>query len=88
MAWESYNYRVSTNVSKIQNHASKYLAGIIFFYQRTLITTVINRPSKMGVRSAHRGAMIYALENIYDELINMDADFSNSKGTIPQILEN
>ena len=49
--------------------------------------TVINRPSKMGVGSAHRAAMIYALKNEYEELITMDADFSHSPGTIPQMLE-
>ena len=49
--------------------------------------TVINRPSKMGVGSAHRAAMIYALKNEYEELITMDADFSHSPGTIPNMLE-
>ena len=49
--------------------------------------TVIHRPRKMGVGSAHRAAMIYALKNEYDELVTMDADFSHSPGTIPQMLE-
>ena len=37
--------------------------------------TVIHRPRKMGVGSAHRAAMIYALKNKYEELVTMDADF-------------
>ena len=49
--------------------------------------TVINRPSKMGVGSAHKEAMIYALKNEYEELVTMDADFSHSPGTIPQMVE-
>jgi len=31
--------------------------------------------------------MIYALKNEYDQLVTMDADFSHSPGTIPQMLE-
>ena len=49
--------------------------------------TVIHRPRKMGVGSAHRAAMVYALKNEYEELVTMDADFSHSPNTIPQMLE-
>jgi len=49
--------------------------------------TVINRPRKMGVGSAHRAAMIYALKNEYEELVTMDGDFSHSPKTIPLMLE-
>ena len=49
--------------------------------------TVIHRPRKMGVGSAHRAAMVYALKNEYEELVTMDADFSHSPSTIPQMLE-
>jgi dolichol-phosphate mannosyltransferase len=49
--------------------------------------TVLHRPRKMGVGSAHRAAMIYALKNKYEALVTMDADFSHSPGTIPQMLE-
>jgi len=49
--------------------------------------TVIHRPRKMGVGSAHRAAMIYALKNEYEELITMDADFSHSPNTIPLMLD-
>ena len=49
--------------------------------------TVIHRPRKMGVGSAHRAAMVYALKTGYEELVTMDADFSHSPSTIPQMLE-
>jgi len=49
--------------------------------------TVIHRPRKMGVGSAHRAAMVYALKNKYEELVTMDADFSHSPNTIPQMLD-
>ena len=49
--------------------------------------TVINRPNKMGLGSAHRAAMIYALKNEYEELVTMDGDFSHSPKTIPLILD-
>ena len=48
---------------------------------------VIQRPWKMGVGSAHRAAMVYAFKNEYEELVTMDADFSHSPSTIPQMLE-
>ena len=49
--------------------------------------TVINRPRKMGIGSAHRAAMIYAFKNSYEQLVTMDADFSHSPVVIPKILE-
>ena len=49
--------------------------------------TVINRPRKMGVGSAHRAAMIYALNNKYEELVTMDGDYSHSPETIPLMLD-
>ena len=49
--------------------------------------TVINRPSKMGIGSAHRAAMIYAFKNSYEQLVTMDADFSHSPVVIPKIIE-
>ena len=49
--------------------------------------TVINRPRKMGIGSAHRAAMIYAFKNSYEHLVTMDADFSHSPVVIPKILE-
>ena len=49
--------------------------------------TVIHRPRKMGVGSAHRAAMIYALNHEYEELVTMDGDYSHSPKTIPLMLE-
>ncbi len=49
--------------------------------------TVINRPKKMGVGSAHKAAMIYAMKNGYEKLVTMDADFSHSPKIIPLMLE-
>ena len=49
--------------------------------------TVIHRPRKMGVGSAHRAAMIYALNNEYEELVTMDGDYSHSPKTIPLMLD-
>ena len=48
---------------------------------------VIHRPRKMGVGSAHRAAMVYALKNEYEELVTMDADFSHSPSVIPKMLD-
>lgn len=48
---------------------------------------VIHRPRKLGLGTAHRLAMRYAILNNYDALITMDADFSHSPGYLPEMLE-
>ena len=49
--------------------------------------TVIHRPGKSGLASAHLVAMNYALEHGYDTLITMDADGSHLPAQIPRLLE-
>ena len=48
---------------------------------------VIHRPRKLGLGNAHKLAMKYAVENGYDYLITMDADFSHNPKYIPTIME-
>lgn len=45
------------------------------------------RPAKGGLGSAHRRAMVYALENEYDVLITMDADLSHQPEQLPQFID-
>ena len=45
---------------------------------------VIHRPGKNGLGSAHKLGMKYALENGYDALVTMDADFSHDPGCCPR----
>lgn len=45
------------------------------------------RPAKSGLGSAHRAAMLYALENDYDVLVTMDADLSHQPEQLPPFLE-
>lgn len=45
------------------------------------------RPAKSGLGSAHRRAMVYALENEYDVLITMDADLSHQPEQLPQFID-
>ncbi len=45
----------------------------------------IHRPAKLGLGSAHRLAMKYAVSNGYDILITMDSDFSHNPSYIPKI---
>ena len=47
---------------------------------------VIHRPGKLGLGTATLAAMNYAMENGYDLLQNMDADFSHPPRYLPGIL--
>jgi glycosyltransferase involved in cell wall biosynthesis len=46
---------------------------------------VITRPRKLGLGSAHKLAMKYALREGYDALITMDADYSHNPKYLPAI---
>jgi dolichol-phosphate mannosyltransferase len=47
---------------------------------------VIHRPAKLGLGTATIAAMRFAIENGYDYLLNLDADFSHPPSFIPSIL--
>jgi dolichol-phosphate mannosyltransferase len=47
---------------------------------------VIHRPGKMGLGTAVLTAMRYAIENGYEYLINMDADFSHPPRFRPELM--
>lgn len=49
--------------------------------------TIIHRPAKMGVGSAHRLALRYAKNNNVDMLITMDADFSHPPSDIRRFID-
>src|SRR5437870_1033847 len=38
--------------------------------------TVMHRPAKLGLGTAHKLAMVYAVKHQYDVLLTMDADLS------------
>ncbi len=44
---------------------------------------VIHRPRKLGLGSAHKLAMKFALQNDYDSLVTMDADYSHHPKYLP-----
>lgn len=48
---------------------------------------LIVRPAKSGLGSAHRAAMLFALENEYDVLVTMDADLSHQPEQLPPFVE-
>jgi SAM-dependent methyltransferase len=49
--------------------------------------SVIHRPGKLGLGSAHKIAMMYARDRGYDALITMDADFSHPPRYLKTMLE-
>jgi dolichol-phosphate mannosyltransferase len=48
--------------------------------------TAIQRPRKLGIGSAHKYAIFYALREGYETLITMDADFSHDPKHLPELL--
>lgn len=48
---------------------------------------LITRPAKLGLGSAHKFAINYALENQFDFLVTMDADLSHNPADIPRLLQ-
>jgi SAM-dependent methyltransferase len=53
----------------------------------TLGLSIIHRPGKLGLGSAHKLAMLRAREAGYDRLITMDADFSHHPRYLPRFVE-
>lgn len=47
---------------------------------------IIERPSKMGLGTAYITGFKYAIENNYDYVFEMDADFSHDPNSLPQFL--
>ena len=54
--------------------------------QEDPVLTVMHRPGKSGLASAHLVAMRYALEHEFDVLVTMDADGSHLPAQIPRLL--
>ena len=48
--------------------------------------TSVKRPGKLGIGSAHKYALYYAMRNGYDKVVTMDADFSHNPRLIPSLL--
>ena len=48
----------------------------------------IERPFKMGLGTAHKLSMLFAIKNHYNYLITMDGDFSHEPKEIPNLIEN
>lgn len=49
--------------------------------------TVIHRPRKLGLGTAHKLAMAYAAKRDIDVLVTMDADFSHNPADIPRLVQ-
>jgi 2-polyprenyl-3-methyl-5-hydroxy-6-metoxy-1,4-benzoquinol methylase len=47
---------------------------------------IVHRPRKLGLGSAHKLAMTYAVQHDYDVLVTMDADLSHAPEEIPRLL--
>jgi dolichol-phosphate mannosyltransferase len=47
----------------------------------------VSRPKKLGIGSAHKYALFYAMREGYKTLVTMDADFSHDPALIPSLLD-
>ncbi len=54
--------------------------------QRETRLHIIKRPRKMGLGTAYIAGFSYALQNCYDFVFEMDADFSHDPAHLPQFL--
>lgn len=54
--------------------------------EESAFLTVVHRSGKLGLASAHRAAMRYALEQGYDLLVTTDADGSHQPWQIPDLV--
>jgi len=57
------------------------------FSQNNKQVTVIHRPRKLGLGTAHKLAMQYSIKNKYEILITMDADFSHHPEYLPTLVD-
>ena len=57
------------------------------FAQTYKQVAVIHRPRKLGLGTAHKLAMQYAIKNQFDILITMDADFSHHPEYLPTLVD-
>jgi len=57
------------------------------FAQKNRQVAVIHRPRKLGLGTAHKLAMQYAIKNKFDILITMDADFSHHPEYLPKLVD-
>ncbi len=48
--------------------------------------TAVQRPRKLGIGSAHKYALLYAMREGYDTLVTMDADFSHDPKYLNELL--
>ena len=48
-------------------------------------TFLIERPTKLGLGSAHKLSLIYSIKKNYDFVLSMDADFSHHPKYIPNL---
>lgn len=49
--------------------------------------SVMHRPGRLGIGSAHRAGIAYAYEHGYRRLLTMDCDFTHSPSDIPRLLD-
>src|SRR6266487_2190404 len=47
--------------------------------------TAVQRPRKLGIGSAHKYALLFAMREGYETLITMDADFSHDPKNLPAL---
>ena len=47
--------------------------------------TIIHRPSKLGIGSAHKELLRFAYEHEYEVLVTLDCDFSHQPEDIPRL---
>ncbi|MGD9487706.1 MAG: polyprenol monophosphomannose synthase [Calditrichaceae bacterium] len=83
-----YNSQPGINILFVDDNSPDGTADLIKKLQKERNTIfILERPGKLGLGSAYTAGFKYALENGYEYIFEMDADFSHDPKEIPRFLE-
>ncbi len=71
----------------VDDHSTDGTAAVVDELARHCPLTVIHRARKLGIGSAHKVGLRYALEHDYTYVMTMDADFSHSPEYLQPMLQ-
>jgi glycosyltransferase involved in cell wall biosynthesis/2-polyprenyl-3-methyl-5-hydroxy-6-metoxy-1,4-benzoquinol methylase len=85
---EIFNFSPNVNVLFVDDASTDGTGEVITtLIRKNPRISLIQRPGKFGLGSAHKLAMKYAVAKNYDFLITMDSDFSHHPKYLPQLID-
>ena len=87
MVEEIFNYCPYIEILIINDESKDETSEIIKKLDNNKII-LIERPEKLGLGTAHKLSILYAIKNNYNYLITMDGDFSHDPKYLPEFIKN